>query len=103
MPPKRAAAAAKQEDDATDYTKLKVADLKAECKKRGLEITGKKQDLIDRLKQEEVQGTGGKKVHKSTNKLPYGLIHCNPYSYTVDCNSKTSISNKIVVRKFCAL
>ena len=71
MPPKRAAAAVKQEGDATDYTKLKVADLKAECKKRGLEITGKKQDLIDRLKQGEDQGpAGGKKVHKSTTDLP---------------------------------
>ena len=64
MPPKRAAAAAKQEGDATDYAKLKVADLKAECKKRGLDITGKKQDLIDRLKQGEDQGAGGKKVPK---------------------------------------
>lgn len=73
MPPKRKAAAIKQEDDATDYTKLKVADLKAECKKRGLEITGKKQDLIDRLKQGEDQGTSGKKV-RSTRRGKMGRM-----------------------------
>jgi len=34
----------------TDYSKMKIADLKAELKAKGLPVTGNKQDLIERLK-----------------------------------------------------
>merc|ERR1712059_109289 len=34
----------------TDYSKMKIADLKSELKSKGLPVTGNKQDLIDRLK-----------------------------------------------------
>ena len=34
---------------AHDYSALKVVDLKAERKKRGLPVAGNKQDLVDRL------------------------------------------------------
>jgi len=33
----------------TDYSKKTVAELKDDCKERGLPVTGKKQELIDRL------------------------------------------------------
>ncbi len=61
MPPKRKAAS-KAVNNATDvdFSKLRVAELKAECTKRGLDASGKKQDLIDRLEQHEA--AGGKKV-----------------------------------------
>ena len=31
-----------------DFSKKTVAELKEDCKERGLPVTGKKQDLIDR-------------------------------------------------------
>jgi len=34
----------------TDYSKMKIADLKSELKNKGLPVTGNKQDLIERLK-----------------------------------------------------
>ena len=61
MPPKRKAASNTASAAATtDFSKLKVADLKAECTKRGLDASGKKQDLVDRLEKDEA--AGGKKV-----------------------------------------
>ena len=52
MPPKRKATE-------EDYSTLTVAQLKALCKKRGLNAAGKKQVLIDSLKKDDA---GGKKV-----------------------------------------
>jgi len=34
----------------TDYSKMKIADLKSELKAKGLPVTGNKQDLVERLK-----------------------------------------------------
>lgn len=39
-------------DDAKDWSKLKVTELKEELESRGLAITGKKADLIERLEQD---------------------------------------------------
>ena len=58
MPPKRKATE-------EDYSKLTVAQLKALCKKRGLNAAGKKQALIDSLKKDDADA-GGKKVLFST-------------------------------------
>jgi len=54
MPPKRKATE-------EDYSKLTVAQLKALCKKRGLNAAGKKQALIDSLKKDDADA-GGKKA-----------------------------------------
>ena len=35
--------------DAVDFSKMKVAELKEECEKRGLESSGKKVELVSRL------------------------------------------------------
>lgn len=44
---------AKVDDEAdggvVDFSKLKVAELREECKKRGLDSSGKKSDLVSRL------------------------------------------------------
>ncbi|XP_042205746.1 SAP domain-containing ribonucleoprotein-like isoform X2 [Homarus americanus] len=42
-------------DDATQVTKMKVADLKKELKSRGLSVTGNKNELVERL-QEALEG-----------------------------------------------
>eukprot|EP00794_Sanderia_malayensis_P008789 gene8789-9728_t len=62
MPPKRKAAV-KAEPSASDvdFSKMKVVDLKAECAKLGLDASGRKQDLIDRLQQNQTK-VQGKKV-----------------------------------------
>lgn len=33
----------------TDWAAMKVVELKEECKKRGLAVSGKKADLVERL------------------------------------------------------
>ena len=43
----------KQSAAAKDYSKLKVVDLKAELKKRGLKVGGRKADLVARLKEDD--------------------------------------------------
>ena len=53
MPPKRKC------NQTEDYSKLTVAQLKALCKKRNIAATGKKQELVEILKNNDV---GGKKV-----------------------------------------
>lgn len=64
MPPKRAAQKAGQKASQKafedDYSKLTVPQLKALCKKRGLDAVGKKQELVDTLKEDD--DIGGKKV-----------------------------------------
>ena len=58
MPPKKRSQKATSDED---YSKLTVAQLKALCKKRGLDAVGKKQQLLDMLKNDDAD-IGGKKV-----------------------------------------
>ena len=37
----------------TDYYVLKVVELKEKCREKGLPVSGKKADLIDRLEQHD--------------------------------------------------
>lgn len=43
--------------DAVDFSKMKVAELKEECEKRGLESSGKKAELVSRLQAATTTGT----------------------------------------------
>merc|ERR1712168_356593 len=42
-------------DEMIDFSSKTVAELKAECKSRGLPVSGKKQELIDRLEESQEQ------------------------------------------------
>jgi len=68
MPPKRKSAAKTNASAVTtEFTKLKVAELKKECEQRNLDTSGKKSDLVNRLEEFEKQngtGVGGKKIKK---------------------------------------
>merc|ERR1711865_975386 len=46
-----------QEAEAIDFSSLRVVDLRAECKKRGIAHAGRKQELIDRLEEECANST----------------------------------------------
>ena len=48
--------------DIRNYQRLRVADLKKECKKYGLKMTGKKTDLIARLELAETKKPSLEKV-----------------------------------------
>ncbi|XP_065065957.1 protein mono-ADP-ribosyltransferase PARP3-like [Rhopilema esculentum] len=62
MPPKKKAQQ-KQDGTELDLSKLKVEELRTLCKKRGLQTTGRKTDLVDRLqKSDEDAAAGGKKI-----------------------------------------
>lgn len=62
MPPKKRATAG---DDSLDPSAMKVADLKEELEKRGLETTGKKAELLARL--EDALKSGMQNEHKYFN------------------------------------
>ncbi|OWF49436.1 SAP domain-containing ribonucleoprotein-like [Mizuhopecten yessoensis] len=52
------------EDFLAEIAKMKVPDLKKECKSRNLPTTGTKKDLIQRLKAEVSEGSGEDKVEE---------------------------------------
>ena len=48
-PPTKKAKVSDDDGDTVDFSKMKVAELKEECEKRGLGSSGKKAELISRL------------------------------------------------------
>ena len=42
-----------------DFSKMKVADLRAECEKKGLDSSGKKAELVSRLEGAGTTAAGG--------------------------------------------
>jgi hypothetical protein len=58
--------------ESTDFTKLKVTELKALCKERGLPVSGTKQELIQRINGEpsaKPEKSKSTKAKKTTNTL----------------------------------
>ena len=49
-----------------DYNKMKVAELRSELSKRGLETSGLKADLVQRLEDDDNEGGGSTNSTKST-------------------------------------
>jgi hypothetical protein len=47
-----------------DYSAMRVFELQFELRKRGLRVTGKKQELINRLISSNTNSGGGKKTRK---------------------------------------
>lgn len=64
---KKAIGLLSSKDDKPDYNKMKVVELKEELKKKGLPISGKKEDLIKRLTNRNTQVVG-----TNLGKMKYG-------------------------------
>lgn len=84
-PVKAKAAAASNK---TDFSSMGVPALKAECKTRGLAVSGKKQDLIDRL---EAAHAGGDDEEEEAGVAPKMIVCVDEGSGYTDANAEVYV------------